>query len=152
MRYQLEETFFQEDGAEPHATEGILGTLIEHLVGAHVIPLTWTLRRWMVVATRHDLNPLLWGQCAQKDPLQCRVYATLKLQHAVVLHRSGFAFRFFAVFMHRRLIFSRRFLFIDTTCFDLTGHHQVYRLLWWRNLLLTVMLFCFSYVVTSAKF
>jgi hypothetical protein len=45
--------------------------------------------------------------------------------------------------------YSCRFLFIDTRCFSLTGNHQVYRLLWWRNLLLTIMLFCFSHVQGS---
>jgi hypothetical protein len=56
----------------------------------------------------------------------------------------------FAVYVQCRLIFSPRFLFTVTTCFGLTGHHQAYRLLWWRNLLLTViMLFCCSYVVAS---
>jgi hypothetical protein len=44
----------------------------------------------------------------------------------------------------QRLLFSRRFLYIITTCFGLTDHYQVYRFLWWSNLLLTVMLFCFS--------
>jgi hypothetical protein len=38
-----------------------------------------------------------------------------------------FAFRFFAVYMQRLLIFCRHFLSIDTTCFSLTGHHQAYR-------------------------
>jgi hypothetical protein len=57
-----------------------------------------------------------------------------------------FGFRFFAVYMQPRLTFSRRFLFDVTTCFGLTGHHLMYRL-WWRNLLLTVKLFCFCYVV-----
>jgi hypothetical protein len=33
-----------------------------------------------------------------------------------------------------------------------TCHLQVYRLLWWRNLLLTVMPFCFSCVVASDYF
>jgi hypothetical protein len=41
---------------------------------------------------------------------------------------SDFAFGYFAVYVQRRLIFSRRFLFIvTTTCFGLTGHHQVYK-------------------------
>jgi hypothetical protein len=56
---------------------------------------------------------------------------------------------FSAVYVQHRLIFFRRFLFIDTTCFGITGHHHVYRLLWWRNLLLTAMLSGFSYVLAS---
>jgi hypothetical protein len=44
------------------------------------------------------------------------------------------------------------FFFIDTTYFGLTGHHQVYRLLWLRSLLLTIKLFCFCYVVALAYF
>jgi hypothetical protein len=62
-----------------------------------------------------------------------------------------FAFHFFAVYVQRRVISSRRFLFIIITYFCLTGHHQVYRLLWWRNLLLTVKFFCFSYVFVSGS-
>jgi hypothetical protein len=38
--------------------------------------------------------------------------------------RSDF---FFAVYVQRLLIFSRGFLFIVTTCFGRSGHHQVYR-------------------------
>jgi hypothetical protein len=41
------------------------------------------------------------------------------------------------------------FFFVNTACFGLTCHLQVYRLLWLRDLLLTVMLLCFSYVVAS---
>jgi hypothetical protein len=68
----------------------------------------------------------------------------IKLQHPVALHRSHFALPFFAVCVQCRLIFYRRVFLIVTACFGLTGHHhQVYRLLWWRALLLTVMLFCF---------
>jgi hypothetical protein len=40
-----------------------------------------------------------------------------KLQHPVALCRSDFAFRFLAVDVQRRLIFSRRFLFIVSTRF-----------------------------------
>jgi hypothetical protein len=36
-----------------------------------------------------------------------------------------FAFRYFAVYVQRRLIFSRRFLFIVTICFGPAGHHHV---------------------------
>jgi hypothetical protein len=43
--------------------------------------------------------------------------------------------------------YSLTFFFIDTTSFALTGHHHMYRLLWLRHLLLTVKLFCFSYMV-----
>lgn len=41
---------------------------------------------------------------------------------------------FFAVYVRRRLICCRHFVFIVTACFVLTCHHQVNRLLWWRNL------------------
>jgi hypothetical protein len=44
------------------------------------------------------------------------------------------------------------FFFTDTTCFGLTIHLQVYRLLPLRNMLLAVMLFCFSYVFASDYF
>jgi hypothetical protein len=39
-----------------------------------------------------------------------------------------------------------------TTCFSLNGHLQVYRLLYFRTLLLTVMQFCFSVVIASCYF
>jgi hypothetical protein len=60
----------------------------------------------------------------------CKVInvSNIKLQHPVALYGSDFAFHFFAVHVQRRLIFSH-LLFIVTTCFGLTGHHQVYRLL-----------------------
>jgi hypothetical protein len=56
------------------------------------------------------------------------------LNYSILLHcvdeTLRFAF-FFAIYMQRRLIFSRSFLFIFiTTCFGLTGHLQVYRLFW----------------------
>jgi hypothetical protein len=51
------------------------------------------------------------------------------LQHLVALRRSDFAFCFYAVYVQRRLLFTRRFLFIDNICFGLTGHLQVYTLL-----------------------
>jgi hypothetical protein len=73
----------------------------------------------------------------------------IKLQHPAALHKSDFAFCFFAIYVQHRLIFSCQFTFIVTIHFGLTGHHQVYRLLWLRNLLLTVMLFCFSYAAAS---
>jgi hypothetical protein len=38
---------------------------------------------------------------------------------------SDFAFFFYGVYVQRRLLFTRRFLFIDAMCFDLTGHLQV---------------------------
>jgi hypothetical protein len=63
-------------------------------------------------------------------------YICIKWQHPVALRRYDFAFRFFAVYVQRRLIFSRCFLFV-TTCFGLTGRHQVYRSSRWRNLLLS---------------
>jgi hypothetical protein len=44
------------------------------------------------------------------------------------------------------------FFFIDTTYFGLTGHLEVPRLLWSRNLLFAVKLFCFSHVVASDYF
>jgi hypothetical protein len=44
------------------------------------------------------------------------------------------------------------FFFIDITFFGLTCHLQLYRLLWLSSLLLTVMLFCFSYAVASDYF
>jgi hypothetical protein len=56
----------------------------------------------------------------------------IKLQYPVTLRTSDFAFRFFAVNVQRRLILSHRLLFI-ATCFGLIGHHQMYRLLWWRT-------------------
>jgi hypothetical protein len=55
-------------------------------------------------------------------------------------------FRFYAVYVQRRFIFSRHFLM-----FRSNWHHQVYSLLWWRNLLLIVMMCCFSYVVASSS-
>jgi hypothetical protein len=76
-------------------------------------------------------------------------FANIKMQHPVALRRSDFVFHFSAIYVQYQLIFSHRFLFIVTTYFGLTGHHRVYRLLGWRNLFLTVMLFCFSYVVAS---
>jgi hypothetical protein len=45
----------------------------------------------------------------------------IKLQHPDVLCGSDFAFHFLAVYVQRQLIFSCRFLFIDITCFGLTG-------------------------------
>jgi hypothetical protein len=73
----------------------------------------------------------------------------IKLQPSVAPRSYDFAFRCFsAVYVQHRLIYSDRFLFIVTTCFGLTYHHQLHRLLWWRNLRLTEMLFCFPYVVT----
>jgi hypothetical protein len=65
---------------------------------------------------------------------------------------SDFGLRFFAVYVPRRLIFPRRLLFIVTACFGPTDHLQVYRLLWWSYLLLTVMQFSISYVVVSDYF
>jgi hypothetical protein len=59
-----------------------------------------------------------------------------------------FAFCFNAV-MCNVGYYSPVVFFIDTTFFGPTGHLQVYRLLWLRNLPLTVMLFCFSYVASS---
>jgi hypothetical protein len=64
-------------------------------------------------------------------------------------HKTNFASHFFVFYVQRRLMFSRRLLFIVTACFGLTGHHEMCRLLWWRGLLLTVMLLRFSYVVAS---
>jgi hypothetical protein len=75
----------------------------------------------------------------------------IKLQHPVALYRADFAFCVFAVYVQRRLIFSRLFLFISAypaiikctgykfrpnrpssgvqvTRVILTGHHHVYRL------------------------
>jgi hypothetical protein len=63
------------------------------------------------------------------DSLQLHVrhvIYNIKLQHPVALQRCDFTFCFFAVYVQRRLI-SRRFLFIVTTCFSLTGHHRVHR-------------------------
>jgi hypothetical protein len=77
------------------------------------------------------------------------LYNQVCRRHATILWTSDFAFRFVAVYVQRRLIFSCRFLFIVNTCFGLIGHRQVYRLWRWRNLLLTVMLFCFSYALAS---
>jgi hypothetical protein len=72
------------------------------------------------------------------------------LEHPVALHRSDVALCFYAIYVQLLLLlFTCHFFFIDTTCFGLTGHLQVYRLLWLRNLLLTVKLLCFSYVVAS---
>jgi hypothetical protein len=57
----------------------------------------------------------------------------IKLRHPVAVRRSDFAFRFSAVYAQRRLVVSRSFHFINTTCSGLSGHHQVYRLLWWPD-------------------
>jgi hypothetical protein len=38
---------------------------------------------------------------------------------------SDFAFCFYSVYVQLQLLFTRRFFFIDTTCFGLTGHLQV---------------------------
>jgi hypothetical protein len=76
--------------------------------------------------------------------------AQLKVEPNVTT--PDFAFCFYAVYVQLLLLFSRRFLFIDTTCFGLTGHLQVYRLLWLGNLLLTATVFCFTYVVASDYF
>jgi hypothetical protein len=59
---------------------------------------------------------------------------------------------FLAVYVQHRLIFSCHFIFIVATCSDLLCHHQVYRRLWWRSQLLTVMLLCCSYAVASDYF
>jgi hypothetical protein len=96
------------------------------------------------------------------SPIRVRKYtctssvrSLIILNCSILLHCVDLTLRcFFVVYVQRRLIFSRRFLFILTTCFGLTDHHhQVYKLLWWRNVLLIVMLFCFSYVfvVTSVS-
>jgi hypothetical protein len=76
----------------------------------------------------------------------CWKWHTAHNQHG---RGSDFAFSFFAVYVQRRLIFCRRFLYVVTTCIGLTVHHQVLRLLRCRNLLLTVMLIWFSYVLAS---
>ena len=68
------------------------------------------------------------------------------VQHPVALLISEFVFCFDAGCVQRQLTFSYRFLFVVTTCFGLTDHLLAYRLLWFQNLLLTVMLFCFCYV------
>jgi hypothetical protein len=69
------------------------------------------------------------------------------LQHPVALHKSAFTFCFYAVYVQLRLTIHSSFFFIDTTCFSLTSHLHVYRLLWLWNLLLTVKLPCFPYMV-----
>jgi hypothetical protein len=53
----------------------------------------------------------------------------IKFRHPLAMRISGFEFRFLAIYVQRRLLFSRRVLNIVTTCFGLTGHHQVYGLL-----------------------
>jgi hypothetical protein len=78
-------------------------------------------------------------------PLSIYFY-NITLQHPVALHRSDFAFCFYAVYVQLQLIPSR-FLCTDTTCFGLIDYRQVYRLWWLRSLLFTVMLFCFPYVI-----
>jgi hypothetical protein len=75
-----------------------------------------------------------------------RIWPNVVFQQPVALHRPGYAFWFYAVYVQRRLIFSIRLPFIDINFCGITGHLQGYRLLWLRNLLLTVILFCFSYV------
>jgi hypothetical protein len=57
-----------------------------------------------------------------------------------------YTFCFYAVYVQLRLLFTSR---IDNTCFGLTGHLQVYKLLSWRIMLLTIKLFYFCYVVAS---
>jgi hypothetical protein len=71
----------------------------------------------------------------------------IKLRHPVALRRSEFELRFFVVHVQRQFLFFCHFLVIVTTCFGVARHHLVYRLLCWRNLLLTVIMLCFSYVV-----
>jgi hypothetical protein len=73
---------------------------------------------------------------AQRKPTLQYKSDFIALNCSILLHCASLALRsrFFAVYLQRRLIFCHRFLFIDTTCFGLTGYHQVYRLLWWRNL------------------
>jgi hypothetical protein len=67
-----------------------------------------------------------------------------------LLYGSDFLLCFFAIYVQCQLIFSHRFLFIVTTYFGLSGHQQVYRLFWWRNLLAAhcnAVLLC--YVIAS---
>jgi hypothetical protein len=104
-----------------------------------------------------------WATFLGSDPIKllwllikpsCWTHHETAIRLSLCRHRTrgtNFAFRFFAVYVERQLKFSRRLLLIVTTCFGLTGH-QVYILLWWRTLLLTVMLFSFSYTVASDYF
>jgi hypothetical protein len=66
------------------------------------------------------------------------IVANVVFQHPVALYRSDF-WSFHAICVQRRSLFFLRIPILDTTCFGLTGRLQVYRLLWLRILLLTVM-------------
>jgi hypothetical protein len=71
-------------------------------------------------------------------------YREIKLQVYLYLNERSFDFwNFYAVYMQRRSLFFLRIPLLDTTYFGLTGHLQVYRLLWLRILLLPVMGFSF---------
>jgi hypothetical protein len=72
------------------------------------------------------------------------------LQHPVALRTSGFALCFCVICVQSPLLFIRRFLFIDTKYFRLTGHLHEYRLLWLKNLLLTVLVFCLQWAADSS--
>jgi hypothetical protein len=58
-------------------------------------------------------------------------------------------FRFFSVYVQCRIIFSHCFSFISTTCFTLTGHHQVYRLLQWRNCCSAAVLLWLRFILAT---
>jgi hypothetical protein len=91
---------------------------------------------------------ILWcgSQANNSYLVQTNINYNIILQHPIASCRLDFMFHFcclYAILVNVSLCI--------TICFGITGHLQVYQLLWWRNLLLcykVVLLFlCYRYVM-----
>jgi hypothetical protein len=96
------------------------------------------------------LHAPLWANNWYTFPYAYSIVCLIMLHCSILLHCVYLTLHFdFMSSMCNVSYYSLVSFFYCHYMFRPNCHHQVYRLLWWRNLLLTVIFFCFYYVVAS---